>query len=262
MISTAEALETALAPAAEAPKASQEGQRRQTCAHGRAEEGQGGEEGHPRQESAQGAKGAKKGRRRPRGQQTANVLDLLKRKGGATAEGTDEGHGLAGPQRAGIPLRNGRQEDGPGRHVHQGRGRRAQLLRQGLSLPVRITRAARFPPGGVAAASLAAFRSLGYFRGRASRRMCDQVRSTLPFRPRKGCGARSVHAINQGHARPGSNTSLRSARLRYGFEIHSSACQSAYARTIQGCRIARSNSFDAAISGSVPFTPRLPPALL
>ena len=53
MISTAEALENALAPATEPPKAATKVRGRQTCAHCRAEEGEGGEEGHPRQEGAQ-----------------------------------------------------------------------------------------------------------------------------------------------------------------------------------------------------------------
>ena len=56
MISTAEALENALAPATEPPKAATKVRGRQTCAHCRAEEGEGGEEGHPRQEGAQKAR--------------------------------------------------------------------------------------------------------------------------------------------------------------------------------------------------------------
>jgi len=46
-----------------------------------ARQGQGGEEGHPKEESAQ-----KRAKRRPRGQQDCTILDLLKRPGGASAK--------------------------------------------------------------------------------------------------------------------------------------------------------------------------------
>ena len=126
--SIAEALETALAPAAEAPKATKKASAAKRARTSRRRRASRAKKASPPKKAPKGAKKATGARD---GSKTAKILDLLKRKDGAP-EGTDEGHGLAGAFRARLPLRDRRQEDGPGRHVDQGGGRGAHLLRQSL----------------------------------------------------------------------------------------------------------------------------------
>jgi hypothetical protein len=66
------------------------------------------------------------------GSKTALILDLLKRPGGAAAKGAAQSHRLAAAFPSRLHQRDAGQEDGADRHVHQGRGRGAQLFRQSL----------------------------------------------------------------------------------------------------------------------------------
>jgi hypothetical protein len=67
------------------------------------------------------------------GTKTAKVLDLLKRPGGATAKELLKATGWQAHSLRGFIKRPVGQEDGADGHVREGRGRRADLLREGLS---------------------------------------------------------------------------------------------------------------------------------
>jgi len=82
MISTAEALETALAPVAEAPKATPKASRAQPARNVAPKKGKSGKKASPAKKVPKGAK--KAGTRD--GSKAAKVLDLLKRPGGVTAK--------------------------------------------------------------------------------------------------------------------------------------------------------------------------------
>ena len=83
MISTAEALETALAPAMEPPKATQKASAGARRAHVAPKKAKAGKKASPAKKAAKGAKKAAGARD---GSKAAKVLDLLKRPGGATAK--------------------------------------------------------------------------------------------------------------------------------------------------------------------------------
>ena len=83
MISTAEALETALAPAAEAPKATRKAKRGARGAHVPPKKGNSGKKAAPAKKAPKGAKKVSGARD---GSKAAKILDLLKRPGGATAK--------------------------------------------------------------------------------------------------------------------------------------------------------------------------------
>jgi hypothetical protein len=110
--------------------------------------------------------GAKRANAARDGSKTAKVLDLLKRPSGAYGERTDESYWLAAAFSPGVPVRYHRQEDGPDRNVHQGAGRRAQLLGKNLnhSYSHQTT-----PPGWYSAAFLV---SLGWFSCDRSQPIC------------------------------------------------------------------------------------------
>ena len=83
MISTAEALETALAPAAEAPKATKKASGAKRARNVAPKPGKSGKKASPAKEAPKGAKKASGARD---GSKAAKVLDLLKRPGGVTAK--------------------------------------------------------------------------------------------------------------------------------------------------------------------------------
>src|SRR5512146_892125 len=84
MISTAEALETALAPAAEAPKAAPKASGAKRARTGAPKKGKSGKKTSPAKKAPKAPKGAKKAAGARDGSKTATILDLLKRKDGAT----------------------------------------------------------------------------------------------------------------------------------------------------------------------------------
>ena len=83
MISTAEALETALAPVAEAPKATPKASRAQPARNVAPKKGKSGKKASPAKKAPKSAKKATGARD---GSKAAKVLELLKRPGGATAK--------------------------------------------------------------------------------------------------------------------------------------------------------------------------------
>jgi hypothetical protein len=83
MISNAEAAETALAPVAEAQKATKKATAGARRAHVAPKKGKAGKKATPAKKTPKGAKKATGARE---GSKTAKVLDLLKRPGGATAK--------------------------------------------------------------------------------------------------------------------------------------------------------------------------------
>jgi len=83
MISTAEVLETALAPAAEAPKATQKASVAKRARNVAPKKARSGKKPIPAKKAPKGAKKAAGARD---GSKAAKVLDLLKRPGGATAK--------------------------------------------------------------------------------------------------------------------------------------------------------------------------------
>lgn len=83
MISTAEALETALAPAAEAPKAAQTASAAKRARDAAPKKAKAGKKATPAKKAPKSAKKAAGARD---GSKTAKVLDLLKRPEGATAK--------------------------------------------------------------------------------------------------------------------------------------------------------------------------------
>ena len=83
MISTAEALETSLAPVAETPKATQKATGAKGARNVAPKKGKAGKKAPPAKKAPKGAKKATGARD---GSKTAKILDLLKRPGGATAK--------------------------------------------------------------------------------------------------------------------------------------------------------------------------------
>ena len=83
MISTAEALETALVPVAEAPKAAQKASAAKRARNAAPEKAKSGKKASPAKKAPKSAKKAAGARD---GSKAAKVLDLLKRPGGATAK--------------------------------------------------------------------------------------------------------------------------------------------------------------------------------
>ncbi len=149
MISSTETTETALATEAEQPKAAKKASAGKRSAHVAPAKAKSGKKASQPKKAAS-AKKAPKGRL-PRRQQSCHDPGPAQAEGWGDLEGTDESDWLAGAFRARVPLRHSRQENGAGRHIHEGRGRRAGLFRQKLilaycSLP---PRAAVPPPGGV-----------------------------------------------------------------------------------------------------------------
>jgi len=69
------------------------------------------------------AKGAKKATGARDGSKTAKILDLLKSSDGVTAKELMKLTGWQPHSVRGLPVRNRGQEDGPDRHIDQGRGR-------------------------------------------------------------------------------------------------------------------------------------------
>ncbi|MGD1097432.1 MAG: hypothetical protein ABSB35_36280 [Bryobacteraceae bacterium] len=83
----------------------------------------------PKAKAARSGKAAKeKGARE--GSKTQTILEMLKRPGGVTSK--ELSHRLAASFRTGVPVRYRREEDGADRHLHEGRRRRALLLRRSL----------------------------------------------------------------------------------------------------------------------------------
>ncbi|HEV8414868.1 MAG TPA: DUF3489 domain-containing protein [Bryobacteraceae bacterium] len=83
MISTAEALETAMGPAAEAPKATPKASRAKPARNVAPKKAKSGNKANP---SKKAPESAKKATGAPDGSKAAKVLELLKRPGGATAK--------------------------------------------------------------------------------------------------------------------------------------------------------------------------------
>jgi hypothetical protein len=83
MISTAEALETALAPATEAPKATPKASRAKPARNVAPKQGKSGKKASPAKKAPKSANKASGTRD---GSKAAKVLDLLKRPGGVTAK--------------------------------------------------------------------------------------------------------------------------------------------------------------------------------
>jgi hypothetical protein len=83
MISTAEALETALAPATEAPKATPKASRAKPARNVTPKQGKSGKKASPAKKAPKSANKASGTRD---GSKAAKVLDLLKRPGGVTAK--------------------------------------------------------------------------------------------------------------------------------------------------------------------------------
>jgi hypothetical protein len=83
MISTAEALETALAPATEAPKATPKASRAKPARNFAPKQGKSGKKASPAKKAPKSANKASGTRD---GSKAAKVLDLLKRPGGVTAK--------------------------------------------------------------------------------------------------------------------------------------------------------------------------------
>ena len=102
---------------------------------------QGGQEGHPAKKAPKGAKKAKGPREGSKTDQDPGPAEAARRRHG---EGADEGDWLAAAFGARVPVGDRRKEDGPYRGIRQGRGRRAQLLRQGLTASQAVPLA---PPG-------------------------------------------------------------------------------------------------------------------
>jgi hypothetical protein len=84
MISTAEALETALAPVADAPKATQKASVAKPARNVAPKKGKSGTKATPAKKAPKAPKAAKKATGSREGSKTATILDLLKRKDGAT----------------------------------------------------------------------------------------------------------------------------------------------------------------------------------
>jgi hypothetical protein len=84
MISTAEALETALAPAVEEPKATQKASGAKRARNVAPKKPKAGTKASAAKKAPKAAKGAKKAAGARDGSKTATILDLLKRKDGAT----------------------------------------------------------------------------------------------------------------------------------------------------------------------------------
>ena len=84
MISTAEALETALAPAAEAPKAAKKASAAKRARTVAPKKAKAGKKASPAKKAPKAPKGAKKAAGARDGSKAATILDLLKRKDGAT----------------------------------------------------------------------------------------------------------------------------------------------------------------------------------
>jgi hypothetical protein len=86
MISTAEALEVALAPMPEAPKPTQQASIAKRGAHVAQKKGKASKKATPAKKAPKSPKDAKKADGARDGSKTANVLDLLKRPEGVTAK--------------------------------------------------------------------------------------------------------------------------------------------------------------------------------
>jgi hypothetical protein len=106
-------------------------------------------------------KSAKKAAGARDGSKTATILETLKRPGGATPKELLKATNF--PAR--VPLGHRREEDGLGRHFHEGRRRRAQLLRQSL-----IHTTVHHAPSGSSPAAFLVVRSLLLRRRRVSAR--------------------------------------------------------------------------------------------
>jgi hypothetical protein len=63
----------------------------------------------------------------------AKILELIGRPKGLPSP-RSEGHGLAGPQRPGLPL--DRRQEGPQDRVHEDRGRRPRISDQKVEVPI------------------------------------------------------------------------------------------------------------------------------
>ncbi len=88
-----------------------------------------GRKASPAKKAANGtkAKAAAKPEVAREGSKTAKILDLLKRPGGVTSQELRKATGWQPHSVRGFPVRDGRQEDGSDRHVHQGHRRGAHL---------------------------------------------------------------------------------------------------------------------------------------
>ena len=134
--------ETGTAQAAtEKPKAKKKARVGAQGAHVAAKKAKVGKKGSGAKKAPKAAKKAGGSRE---GSKAANILDLLKRPDGATLAELMRASGWQAHSRARLPVRDREQKAWTDGHLHQGRGRRANLLRQGLTSIYSVRSA---PPG-------------------------------------------------------------------------------------------------------------------
>jgi len=147
MIANTEQAEMTPASTAAEPKATKTARAAKRGANVAPKKGKSGKKATPAKKAPKPRKGEKKGGLRPRRQQGRQDSGVAEAAGWRHVQGADESLGLAGAFRAWVPVRDHPQEDGPKRRFHQGRGRRAHLLRQRLT-SARNPSAAGPGPGG------------------------------------------------------------------------------------------------------------------
>ena len=134
---TIEEIETAAAEAAnEQPKGTKKAVVAKRARNVAPKKAKSGKIGHPCEESAQGRE---ESHRRPGWQQDRYDPGNAEATRRSYRQGTAQSDGLAAAFPAGLHQRHAGQENGTGHHVHQGRGRRAQLLRQILIRTQRLS---------------------------------------------------------------------------------------------------------------------------
>jgi hypothetical protein len=144
MKSTPEQTETAPSAATIETKATKKavaGARRANVASGK---GKAGKKAAPKKKAPQ-----ERTKRRSRRQQNGHDPRLAEAARRSHRQRAAQGDLLAAAFPAGVPVGHGRQKDGLGRHVHPGRGRRAELLDQRLKAMSHPQ-----PPGSTSAAFL------------------------------------------------------------------------------------------------------------
>jgi hypothetical protein len=155
----------------------EEGYRWRTAGARPAEEGEAGEEGHPGEEGAQSQerREVEGERRSPRGQQDGPHSGTAEAARWRHSQRADESYRLAGAFRTRVPVGDRRQEDGPDGRFHQRRGRRAQLLDQGL----KVRNPVFFPPLGFGPAALLVLQD-SKFRPSIGKRQAQALEIGIP----------------------------------------------------------------------------------